>query len=148
MLALSGKTEPALWQQVSRYVDYLGRHPETEAADVCFTANIGRHHFDYRIAVCGQTTADLAMHSPKNCGNIRTAAVPVVPVAGAKPRVVFLFTGQGAQYAGMCRELFETQPTFRRVIERCQEILGGILDVPLLHVLYPDRYEAVNGSRT
>ena len=144
-LTLSGKTEAALWQQVSRYVDYLGRHPELEAGDVCFTANAGRHHFDYRLAVSGRTSVDLRNALAEKLRQRQEGGAPVVPVAGAEPRVVFLFTGQGAQYAGMCRELFETQPTFRRTLERCQEILGGILDVPLLHVLYPERYGATNG---
>lgn len=145
VLTLSGKTEAALWQHVSRYVDYLGRHPELEAGDVCFTANAGRHHFDYRLAVSGRTTVDLRNALAEKLRQHQEGSAPVVPVAGAEPRVVFLFTGQGAQYAGMCRELFETQPTFRRTIERCQEILSGILDVPLLHVLYPEREGATNG---
>ena len=145
VLTLSGKTEAALWQHVSRYVDYLGRHPAPEAGDVCFTANAGRHHFDYRLAVSGRTTVDLRNALAEKLRQHQEGSAPVVPVAGAELRVVFLFTGQGAQYAGMCRELFETQPTFRRTIERCQEILSGILDVPLLHALYPERYEAANG---
>jgi acyl transferase domain-containing protein/acyl-CoA synthetase (AMP-forming)/AMP-acid ligase II/acyl carrier protein/precorrin-6B methylase 2 len=145
VLTLSGKTEAALWQHVSRYVDYLGRHPALEAGDVCFTANAGRHHFDYRLAVTGRTTVDLCNALAEKLRQHQEGGAAVVPVAGTEPRVVFLFTGQGAQYAGMCRELFETQPTFRRTIERCQEILSGILDVPLLHVLYPERYGATNG---
>jgi len=145
LLTLSGKTEAALWQQASRYADYLGRHPALEAGDVCFTANAGRHHFDYRLTVSGRTTDDLRNALVEKLRQHQEGSAPVVPVAGAEPRVVFLFTGQGAQYAGMCRELFETQPTFRRTIERCQEILSGILAVPLLHVLYPERYGATNG---
>jgi acyl transferase domain-containing protein/acyl-CoA synthetase (AMP-forming)/AMP-acid ligase II/acyl carrier protein/SAM-dependent methyltransferase len=145
VLTLSGKTEAALWQHVSRYVDYLGSHPELEAGDVCFTANVGRHHFDYRLAVSGRTTAGLRDALAEKLRQHQEGGAPVFPVAGAEPRVVFLFTGQGAQYAGMCRELFETQPTFRRTLERCQEILRGTLDVPLLDVLYPERRGATNG---
>ena len=61
-------------------------------------------------------------------------------VKGARPpEVAFLFSGQGSQYVGMGRSLFETQPTFRRALERCDEILRPLLDRPLLSVLYPDR---------
>jgi acyl transferase domain-containing protein len=37
----------------------------------------------------------------------------------------------------MGRQLYETQPTFRRILDHCQELLESWLEVPLLEVLYP-----------
>lgn len=142
LLTLSAKTESALWQHVSRYENYLSQSPETNAADLCFTANTGRHHFDYRVTVIGKRTADLQSALAEQLSRHHNDGPSTVPIAGARPRIVFLLTGQGAQYAGMGRELFETQPTFRRAIERCQEILDGILDVPLLQVLFSKKDDA------
>lgn len=138
VLALSGKTEQALWDQVSRYITFLGEQPGARVADVCFTANTGRHHFDYRIAVVGRTLAELRDALAERQRQQREGSAVMAATPGAKPRIVFLFTGQGAQYAGMCRELYETQPAFRRVIEQCQDVLAGELDVPLLDVLYAE----------
>ncbi|NEQ18469.1 MAG: acyltransferase domain-containing protein, partial [Moorea sp. SIO3E2] len=65
-----------------------------------------------------------------------TGLVSGVVSGGESPKVAMLFTGQGSQYVGMGRQLYETQPTFRKALEQCAEILQPYLDRHLLEVLY------------
>ena len=128
LLALSARTASALSALTSRYAEHL-RGSDAAIEDICFTANAGRSHFAYRAVWTGRTVQDLtaALADPRS---IPTA------VSDREPEVVFLFTGQGSQYPGMGRELYQTQPVFRAAIEECAQLLQDTLQQPLLDVLY------------
>ncbi|HWF02224.1 MAG TPA: beta-ketoacyl synthase N-terminal-like domain-containing protein, partial [Candidatus Angelobacter sp.] len=138
ILSLSTQTENSLLELCIRYANHLDAHPELPAQSVCFTANTGRAHFGERLTAIGATSGELsarlrtAIAAHKQTGSrIRKAH------HREQPKIAFLYTGQGSQYAGMARELFETQPAFRKTLETCDEILRGELEQPLLSVLYP-----------
>jgi len=138
LLTLSAKTEKALGELAQGYADFLGTHPEVSLADVCFSANTGRSHFEHRLAVVAESSTQLQSTLEAFAAGKETAGL-VRSQANTKkrPKIAFLFTGQGSQYVGMGRQLYETQPVFRQALERCDEILRPYLDLPLLEVLYP-----------
>lgn len=136
LLSLSAKTEEALLSLANRYESFLESHPEVSVADVCFTANTGRSHFDHRLAVVADSTTQL--REQLRSFATHTAKLVSGQVENKRPKIVFLFTGQGSQYAGMAHHLYQTQPTFRKVLDRCDEILRPYLKQPLLSVIYPE----------
>ena len=125
ILTLSGRTGEALDELVRRYVAL----PEQRLGDLCATANRGRSHFEERLAVVGSSWGEVS-------GKLRQGEWVRGRARREKLRVGYLFTGQGSQYVGMGRELYETEPVFRKAIEECERILRGKLDKPLLEVLY------------
>jgi malonyl CoA-acyl carrier protein transacylase len=138
LLTLSAKTEKALPELAQRYVDFLVNHPEVSLGDVCFTANTKRSHFDYRLAVVAESTLQLREQLEAFAtGRETTGLVTNQAPSKKRPKIVFLFTGQGSQYVGMGRQLYETQPVFRQTLDQCDRILHPYLDLPLLEVLYP-----------
>jgi malonyl CoA-acyl carrier protein transacylase len=138
LLTLSAKTEEALKQLSQRYENYLAAHPDLALEDICFTSNVGRSHFEYRLAVVAESNRKLRDELTAFSAGQETAGLVSGQIHSSSPKIAFLFTGQGSQYVGMGRELYETQPTFRTTLDRCDKILHPYLGYSLLKVLYPE----------
>ena len=139
LLVLSGRTPEALREQAERFAGHLEGHPEQALGDVCHTANTRRTRFDHRLAAVGGTREALAEELRRVARGEEEETGCRVGRAGAAPgKVAFLFPGQGPQYVGMGRGLYDEEPAFREVIQRCDAHARGLLDRPLLSVLYPE----------
>jgi acyl transferase domain-containing protein len=137
LMTLSARSENALQELARRYETFLETHPDASLADVCFTANVGRSHFPYRLAVTAESTQQLRERMGAFAARTKpTGLVSAHVQSGIHPKVAFLFTGQGSQYVGMGQQLYYTQPTFRKALDRCAEILKSHLDRPLLSVIF------------
>ncbi|MEH2004545.1 SDR family NAD(P)-dependent oxidoreductase [Nostoc sp.] len=137
LLTLSAKSEKALLELAQSYDDFFATNAESCLGDVCFTANVGRSHFEYRLALVAESTAQLREQLSAFTSERETAGLVSGRITSITPKVAFLFTGQGSQYVGMAQQLYQTQPTFRQALDRCDEILRPYLETPLLSVLYP-----------
>ena len=109
-----------------------------ELADVAATLATGRSHFKERAAIVASDRDDAV----RQLELLATGAAAEVVAAGRigtdPPRIAFLFTGQGAQYAGMGRTLDARYPAFREAIDRCAAVLDPLLDLPLRTLLFDE----------
>ncbi|MEO7271016.1 MAG: amino acid adenylation domain-containing protein [Vicinamibacterales bacterium] len=137
LLPLSARTADALQATVANYTAWVTSHPAAEIADVCHTAAVGRSHLEHRAALVVDTTE----RSRRMLG----ALADERPVPGVftgictdPPKTAWLFTGQGSQYAGMGRELYDIHPVFRAALDHCDAVLRDRLERPLLEVMFED----------
>lgn len=105
-------------------------------ADRCFSANTGRTRLAERLTVCAADGAGMLAALNDWLAARRGAWLAGTLPHARPPRIAFLFTGQGAQYVGMGRELYETQPGFRRDMDECNDLLQGRLGNSLIDLLY------------
>ncbi|MEW6236329.1 MAG: type I polyketide synthase [Candidatus Omnitrophota bacterium] len=137
ILTLSAKTEAALIDLAKSYAAHFTSLDDSLFADACCTANMGRAHFTNRLAIISETKTQAAESLSDYINHKTDARTICARAASSQPKIAFLFTGQGSQYVGMGRELYETSPAFRSILQQCDEILRAFLDRPLLDVLYP-----------
>lgn len=139
LLALSAKTAESLASMIADYEDHLRRRGDQDFADVCYTAGVGRSRFAHRLALPAATGEEAAgLLAKARSGGSAPGVIRQEILSGEGTRVAFLFTGQGSQAVGMARELYQTQPVFRRTLDKCDELLRDQMDRPLLSVLYPE----------
>ena len=142
-LTLSARSKSALQELAHRYEDHLAEHPMDQLTDICFTANTGRSHFAHRLIATAESLEKMQDQLRAFTTGEQRSGLGSRQVPGRKPpKVVFMFTGQGSQYSHMGYELYKTQPTFRKALDICQEILRPHLSDALVNHLYPKEGES------
>jgi malonyl CoA-acyl carrier protein transacylase len=132
LLLLSARSAAALEEATANLAAFLDRHPEVPLADVAFTLRTGRHPFEHRrMLVCESREDALAALETRDPERLLTRRRE-----SREPAVAWLLPGQGSQHAGMGRELYETEPVFRREVDACAEILAPRLGLDLREVLF------------
>ncbi|CAM2068430.1 SDR family NAD(P)-dependent oxidoreductase [Sulfidibacter corallicola] len=145
ILCLSARSQHALAQTATRFLHHLRQNPSVSLNDICFTAAVGRTHFEHRAAsacfdheqMCAtlEILAAGGTHDSLSCGT---------PGEGDGPRIAFLYPGQGSQYPGMGKQLYEAEPCFRQAVDACEAALGDALPHSLTRVMFSEEDDAIN----
>lgn len=136
LLLLSAKQPAALRQKVQDY-DALIQAQSERWIDIAYCSQLRRSHFEHRLVVLAgnseQCHQELQtwLKTGKSSHIIEGQAQQISTIA-------MLFTGQGAQYHGMGRRLYETEPVFKDIINRCDAVFKTIQHhaPSLLDILY------------
>ncbi len=116
VVTVSARTLASLKMNTKRLLEYLKANPNTKLSDLAYTTTARRMHETLRSAYPVKSIGDL----------VRLLSIDAEKKSDAKPAskasVVFAFTGQASQYAGMGKELFASNRRFRESILSYQSL--------------------------
>lgn len=135
LIPLSAKSEQALQALAEGYAQQVEEEETLSLADLAFTASTHRSHFEHRAAIVandvqGATNSLSALatgilHESLFQGNGRQI-----------PKIAWQFTGQGSQYVGMARGLYNAEPVFREALDQCESLLKTLRKDSLIEVMF------------
>ncbi|HEY6330906.1 MAG TPA: type I polyketide synthase, partial [Blastocatellia bacterium] len=141
LIVVSARTPSALDSATRNLADALRQRSDLDLRDVAYTLRVGRKRFAHRRAVACESIEDAI--AKLNSSVATAAALSQTTETRAsteerRPRVAFVFPGQGSQYVGMARDLYNLWPSFRDTVDRCCQILKPLIGVDLREVVFAD----------
>ncbi len=135
LFPLSAKTDNAMRELAKRYISWLDNLPtgSHDLADAAWTASVGRSHFRRRASIPFSDAASL------RSGLLAVANDDLGPAPQeTKParKVAFAYTGQGGQWPGMGKFLYDSEPVFRAILDRCEQAMLQERGASLLAVMF------------
>ena len=134
---VSGRSAGGLAGQAGRLGEWVEARPGLDDADVGWSLAVTRPVLEHRAVVTGADQGELVAGlaavaaGEASAGNVVSGVVP----AGGAGKTVFVFPGQGSQWAGMGRELAGTSPVFAARLAECGAALARYMDWDLLAVI-------------
>ncbi|MEV7966967.1 beta-ketoacyl synthase N-terminal-like domain-containing protein, partial [Sphaerisporangium sp. NPDC088356] len=134
---LSAHSAPSLRAQAARLHDFVTADATLRPADVAHSLASGRSLFEHRAVVLGHDRDALIAGLADHLRDKPVAEV-VKGFAQEKPRLAYLFTGQGGQRLGMGRELYAVAPVFAEALDAVCAAVDAHLDRPLREVMWAE----------
>ncbi|MFF1699827.1 type I polyketide synthase, partial [Streptomyces sp. NPDC058257] len=142
-LVLSGRTPEALREQAARMRELLLADAELEVGSVGWSLAVARSRFEHRGVVLGGDRDEL-LAGLELLAQDGAAGSGVVAGRAIASRPVFVFPGQGSQWAGMAVELLDSSPVFADRMGECGEALSRFVDWDLFEELNGDHFDRVD----
>lgn len=139
---LSAKTPDALKAIAEKYVAQFDSWSDKSMHDVCYTLQVGRGNYDYKLCIIAESLAHVKSVLEKFIlGESDKSLTISHPEILSSKNIAFLFSGQGAQYFGMCKDFYDTNKIFKSAIDECNTHLNNDLAIPIIDILFNENVD-------
>jgi len=136
LITLAATSQAALQALCQQHTQHLEKTNTLNMADYAYSVNTTRTAFNHRLAMlCTNTAQASSTLSQLTNDDVHGTPNIYTGIGKSKPKIAFLFTGQGAQYPGMAKNLYASESVFRQVLDQCDSLLTPILNRSILPLI-------------
>ncbi|WP_343672287.1 SDR family NAD(P)-dependent oxidoreductase [Chitinophaga sp.] len=113
LMSISARSRQSVIRYLEKMKHFIAGPEKVSGSDMCYTLHTGRKAFPYRLSVAFRDNDELKslLENPELQSGITKAS-------GHSPAIVFMFPGQGSQYAGMGKQLYAENAVFRAQMDK------------------------------
>lgn len=136
LISVSAKNGVSLQGNLRSMLGFLKQNPDVSLTQLSYTTTARRMHHQHRVMLSGSTVQDFSTQIESALRDNKGMTRPK-----SAPKVIFMFTGQGALYPGMGKQLFENFSTFRNEMHRLDRIGQNLGFTSMLPVIQSEEQD-------
>ncbi len=132
LLVFSAKTKSSLNNYKEKLAEYLNNHADINITDVSYTQRNGRKPMKYRAALSARNIDEAVSILTESKSEFINESEAIENLE----KVTFMFTGQGSQYSGMSKHLYESEELYRNEVNKCVEIANKFINSDIKEIIF------------
>ena len=134
---LSAKTPESLKAIAEKYVAQFDRWKNLSLHDICYTLQVGRGNYENKLAIQAISPEQIKSVLENFIANNGDKSLSINDTEiNSSKNIAFLYSGQGAQYFGMCKSFYQTNQVFKNAFDACNELLLPHLELPIKEIIF------------
>lgn len=144
LLPISAKSDQALADLADSYIAFFREISESQSQNtaallhnICYTASLRRDHYKHRLVVSAASVNEfIDSLSAWREGRILPNVWSGTERADSEGKICFVFSGMGTQWAGVGKELYDSEPVFKTELDRCDRALAPLTGWSLVEAVF------------
>ena len=136
LVPFSAKTKSSLRGILMNTIELVSDSAQIDLSDLAYSFAVAKDTMSLRKAYLASNGKELSQKLEEGLKNNEVGPQPEDQLIPEK--VVWMFTGQGAQYTGMAKQLYAQEPKFREELDRCNTYLKPYLGSDLLDLCWDE----------
>lgn len=137
IMCISARREAECNNLLDKYVTFMEKNDTYSLENILYTLQVGRKSYEYRWAA----TYDTAEEYVAALKGENLKCVKIGKNVKAKNNIIFAFAGQGSQYVGMGKELYEQNEIYKKHFDECADLLLNILKKDIRTIIFNSNNE-------